>query len=120
MCDDHDSRLRPAHFRSCRPRPRSEIGIDRLLTNVAIHWLTGTAGFSARLHRENAGPPPPCSPPLGVAVFPHDVVLRVRALVDRAYAITRWTEFDRGGHFAALESPDLFAGDVRAFFRDLR
>jgi pimeloyl-ACP methyl ester carboxylesterase len=100
--------------------PRSEIGIDRLLTNVAIYWLTGTAGSSARLHRENAGSPPPCSPPLGVAVFPHEVILPVRSLVERAYTITRWTEFERGGHFAAMESPDLFAGDVRAFFRDLR
>jgi pimeloyl-ACP methyl ester carboxylesterase len=91
-----------------------------VLTNVAIYWLTGTAGSSARLHRENAGPPPACTPPLGVAVFPHEVVLPVRAVVEQAYTVTHWTEFDRGGHFAALEAPDLLAADVRASFANLR
>jgi pimeloyl-ACP methyl ester carboxylesterase len=100
--------------------PRSEIAVDRMLTNVAIYWLTGTAGSSARLHRENAGPPPTCTPPLGVAVFPHEVVLPVRAVVEQAYTVTHWTEFDRGGHFAALEAPDLLAADVRSFFADLQ
>jgi pimeloyl-ACP methyl ester carboxylesterase len=101
--------------------PRSEIGIDRLLTNVMLYWLTGTAGSSARLTRESAfGGPQPCPPPVGVAVFQHDITLAIRAFAERAYTITHWSEFDRGGHFPALEVPELFAGDVRAFFRDLR
>ncbi|WP_433431853.1 epoxide hydrolase family protein [Nonomuraea sp. CA-141351] len=99
--------------------PDSEIGVDRVLTDVAIYWLTGTAGSSARLHRENTSPPPPCVPPLGVAVFPHEVVLPVRSVVEQAYTVAHWTEFERGGHFAALEAPDLFAADVRAFFGNL-
>jgi pimeloyl-ACP methyl ester carboxylesterase len=101
--------------------PRSVIPIDRLLTNVMFYWLTGTAGSSARLTRESAsGPPPVCPAPLAVAVFAHDITLGVRPIVERYYTVTRWTEFDRGGHFAAIEVPDLFAGDVRAFFGDLK
>jgi microsomal epoxide hydrolase len=56
-----------------------------------------------------------------VAVFPRDIFLPIRAWADRDIAtITRWTEFDRGGHFAALEQPGLFTGDIRAFFRPIR
>ncbi|HEY8481123.1 MAG TPA: epoxide hydrolase [Spirillospora sp.] len=101
------------------------IGVDddRLLTTVSLFWFTGTAGSSARLHRENAargGPPAPCRVPLGVAVTAHDLVRPVRSLVERVYDVAHWTEFDRGGHFPAMEIPDLLADDIRAFFRRLR
>jgi pimeloyl-ACP methyl ester carboxylesterase len=100
--------------------PRSEIGIDRILTNVMLYWLTGTAGSSARLTRESVRGVIPCPAPVGVAVFPRDITQPIRAFVEREYTVTHWTEFDRGGHFAAMEVPDLFSGDVRAFFHDLR
>jgi epoxide hydrolase len=58
--------------------------------------------------------------PVGVAVCPHDRVLPVRAIAEWMLPIVRWTEFDRGGHFAALEVPGRFTADVRAFFRALR
>lgn len=59
--------------------------------------------------------------PVGVAVFPRDFVLPVRSLAERAIpTITRWTAFDRGGHFAAMERPQAFVDDVRAFFRSCR
>jgi len=97
--------------------PRSTISVDRILTNVTIYWLTGTAGSAARIYRESASVRPlPCPTPLGVAVFAHDITLGVRALAERTYTIKRWSEFDRGGHFPALEVPDLFVDDVRAFF----
>lgn len=54
-----------------------------------------------------------------MAVFPHEAALPVRALAERTDKIVRWTEFERGGHFAALEQPDLLVSDVRAFFREL-
>jgi microsomal epoxide hydrolase len=58
--------------------------------------------------------------PTGVAVFPEEIAAPVRRLAERSNHIVHWSEFDRGGHFAAMEEPDLLVGDVRAFFRGLR
>ncbi|KUO07246.1 epoxide hydrolase family protein [Streptomyces sp. DSM 15324] len=105
---------------------------DHMLTNITLYWLTNTAASSARFYyevthpakdlRQEADPldvrPEPPTTPWGVAVFPHDV-LPVRALAERGANIVRWTEFDRGGHFAAMEEPELLVGDIRAFFREL-
>jgi epoxide hydrolase len=88
-----------------------------------IYWLTATAGSSARLYFESAtawGPPAPSSTPTGVAVFPKDLFPPVRRFAERTNHIVHWSEFDRGGHFAAMEVPDLLVGDVRAFFRRFR
>ncbi|MBF6357845.1 hypothetical protein IU449_25440 [Nocardia higoensis] len=56
--------------------------------------------------------------PTAAAVFPGD--MSIRAIAERQHRIVRWTEYERGGHFAALEAPDLLVDDVRAFFRTLR
>ena len=56
--------------------------------------------------------------PTGVAVFTTDIA--IRRFADRLNNVVHWSEFDRGGHFAALEAPDLLAADVREFFRTLR
>lgn len=118
--------------------PDEAVDLDLLLTNVMIYWLTGTAGSSGQLYYEitaaqrRANDDPtgemlagyreaPLQVPLGVAVFPHDCVVPVRRLADRDFStITHWSEFDRGGHFPALEEPNLFVGDLRAFFRSLK
>jgi len=50
-----------------------------------------------------------------VAVFPTDVA--VRPFADKVSNVVRWSEFDSGGHFAALEAPDLLTADIREFFR---
>ena len=55
--------------------------------------------------------------PTGVAVFPGDVA--IRRFAERINNVVHWSEFERGGHFAAMEVPDLFIGDVRKFFREL-
>lgn len=55
---------------------------------------------------------------MGVAVFATD--FSIRALIDPANAIAHWSEFDRGGHFPAMEVPGLLTGDIRAFFREHR
>lgn len=96
---------------------------DALLTDVTIFWLTGTAGSAARLYRESVGEawgtrPEPSPVPTGVACFPGDRA--IRGLAERAHTISRWTRYDRGGHFASLQAPDLLVSDVRAFFRTLR
>jgi pimeloyl-ACP methyl ester carboxylesterase len=101
-----------------------EDGVDRdlILTDVSVYWLTGTAGSAARMYYEDARTwgqaPTRSSVPTGVAVFPNDITLR--PLAERDHNVVRWTEFDRGGHFAALEAPDLLIEDIRAFFRQLR
>jgi pimeloyl-ACP methyl ester carboxylesterase len=98
--------------------PRSPIADEKILTNVSLYWLTATAASSARLHHDTPrGTGAQC--PVPVAVFPHDITQSVRPLAERLYDIRHWSEFDRGGHFAAMEAPDLLAGDVRDFFRKL-
>ncbi|MDI6104862.1 epoxide hydrolase [Actinoplanes sp. NEAU-A12] len=101
--------------------PATPVPDDRVVANIGHHWLFGTAGSAARLVKESGldGPPPPCPVPLGVAVLPGDIVQSVRPLAERRDTITHWTEFPRGGHFAALEVPELFTADVTAFFRTL-
>jgi pimeloyl-ACP methyl ester carboxylesterase len=110
--------------------PEDAIDRDRMLTIVTIYWLTATAGSSAQFYYEGAeavqqavsgAAPPPITVPVGVAVFPQDIFVPIRSFADRDIAtIQRWTEFDSGGHFAAMEQPALLAGDIRAFFRPLR
>ena len=56
----------------------------------------------------------------GVAVFPREIAPAIRRFAKQTDNIVHWTEFDRGGHFAAMEVPDLLVGDVRDFFRPLR
>jgi epoxide hydrolase len=103
----------------------SAVDRDQMLTNISVYWLTRTAGSSARLYYEAArsralGPPAPSTVPTGVAVFPEEIAAPVRPLAEQTNNIVHWSEFDRGGHFAAMEEPDLLIGDVREFFRPLR
>ncbi|WP_042448346.1 epoxide hydrolase family protein [Streptacidiphilus jiangxiensis] len=102
--------------------PESAVDRDLLLTNVMLYWLTGTAGSAAHMYYENmhAGTwhSSPATTPTGVAVFAHDVAIRRYA--EYGNNITHWSEYDRGGHFAALEAPDLLVADVRTFFGPLR
>ena len=107
-----------------RELPENAVDRDQLLTNVTVYWLTGTAGSSARLYKETAddlGQAKEASPvPTGVAVFSGEPLLAVRRLAERTYDIVHWSEFDRGGHFPAMEVPDLLVGDLRQFFRRFR
>ncbi|MET8450333.1 epoxide hydrolase family protein [Streptomyces sp. NPDC005209] len=107
--------------------PEEAVDRDRMLTNVMLYWLTGTAGSSARVYYERAhasgraaAPAVPSPTPTAIALFPAEIQLPLRHKAERTENLVRWTEFDRGGHFAAMEEPDLLAGDVRAFFRQLR
>ena len=97
------------------------VPFDDILTNVAIYWLTGTAGSSTRIYRESAADwEPPAAPgvtPTGVAVFPGDST--VRRYAERAHRVVHWSEFPRGGHYAALQEPSLLADDIRTFFAKL-
>jgi epoxide hydrolase len=105
--------------------PEDAVDRDHMLTNVMFYWLTGTAGSSARLYYDAArsgawGPPPPSTVPTGVAVLPKDIGPAIRRFAENGNNIVHWSEFDRGGHFAAMEVPDLLIDDIRAFFRRIR
>ncbi|NUP02223.1 MAG: epoxide hydrolase [Nonomuraea sp.] len=103
--------------------PEDAVDRDRILTDVSVYWFTETAGSSAHTYFERFNDPAMWAPkergtvPTAVAVFPGDY--SVRPLAERLHHVVRWTEFGRGGHFAALEAPDLLIADVRAFFRSL-
>jgi epoxide hydrolase len=94
---------------------------DRMLTNVMLYWLTATGASSAQLYYENmhtSNWPTPSAVPTGVAVFAEDIP--IRRFAEQTNNIVHWSEFERGGHFAAMEAPDLLVGDIRKFFRGLR
>jgi epoxide hydrolase len=101
------------------------IGIPTTELDDLRERLTRTAGSSARLYYEAArsgwsAAPVPSTAPTGVAVFPAEIAPPVRCLAEQSNHIVHWSEFDRGGHFAAMEEPDLLVGDVREFFRLFR
>jgi epoxide hydrolase len=101
--------------------PEDAVDRDRILTDVSIYWFTATAASAAHTYYERFNDPAMWAPrprsevPVAVAVFTTDVT--VRPFAERDHHVVRWTEFSRGGHFAALEAPDLLTADVRDFFR---
>jgi pimeloyl-ACP methyl ester carboxylesterase len=103
--------------------PEDAVARDRLLTDVSIYWFTRTAGSTAHTYYERFNDPSMWAPkergstPTAVAVFTTDIT--VRPFAAKLHNVVRWSEFDRGGHFAALEAPDLLTADVREFFRGL-
>ncbi len=99
---------------------------DELLTNIMIYWVTETISSSARLYYEDGRMAPQLQAgqhidvPAAVAIFPKDLTQPPRELGKRFLRVERWTEMPRGGHFAALEEPELLVDDIRAFFHDLK
>jgi microsomal epoxide hydrolase len=110
----------------CGGNPENAIARDEMLANISFYWFTQTIGASfwpyyARLH---SGWPIPeggtIGVPMGYAEFPQEIVSPPRGLAGRTYTdIRRWTRMPKGGHFAALEQPELLAADVIEFFRAL-
>ena len=95
---------------------------DQLLTNVSLYWFTRTATSAARIYYEmrvsggGAVPRDRIEVPTGVANYPAEVARTPRRWAERRYNITWWKDMPRGGHFAAMEVPELFAADVGGFF----
>jgi epoxide hydrolase len=98
--------------------PDKILSRDWLLTNVMIYWLTGTAGSAAYVgyaqtggwgvEKVNSGVP------TAALVFAHDI--SIRRYIENDHNITRWTDVERGGHFAAMEEPEILVADIREFF----
>ena len=99
---------------------------DELLTIVTIYWVTQTISSSTRMYFENQKhlwtmeKDQKVPTPAGMAMFPQEISKPPREWGERSYDVRRWTEMANGGHFAALEEPQLLAEEVRAFFRDFR
>ena len=99
---------------------------DQLLTNITAYWVTNTIASSVRLYCESQrsrrfGPASEyVDVPTGAAIFPKELYRPPRAWAEAAFNIVQWTEMPRGGHFAAMEEPELLVDDVRSFFRLVR
>jgi pimeloyl-ACP methyl ester carboxylesterase len=98
---------------------------DEMLTNITLYWLTGTIGSSMRMYRSNAAIPAAqlirrVEVPSGFSLFPGDIVRPPREWLERTANVVRVTEPARGGHFAAFEEPELYAQELRDFFRPYR
>ena len=96
-----------------------------MLTNITLYWVTETITSSSRLYYESGNTRPTravgyIEVPTGVAVFPKEISFTPRRWAEASYNIVHWTRMPRGGHFAALEEPELLVDDVRTFFRGLR
>ncbi len=105
----------------CDGHPEHCFTRDQLITNVMLYWVTQTSASSARLYWEtrhsHSGPPPYVEVPTGVARYPKEVLRWPRSWVERQYNVAHWAVMERGGHFAAMEQPELFADDLRQYFR---
>ena len=96
---------------------------DQLLTNIMFYWAPNSVASAANMYyesrRESAGIAK-ITVPVGVAMFPQELARSPREWVEGRLNITQWTDMPRGGHFAAMEQPDLLLEDARSFFRPLR
>jgi pimeloyl-ACP methyl ester carboxylesterase len=100
---------------------------DELLTNITLYWVTETPTSAARYYYEGRHTAPSggsgqqrIEVPTACAMFPKELLYAPRRWLDARYNLRRFTEMPRGGHFAALEQPELLVNDIRAFFAPLR
>ena len=104
----------------CSGHPENIFSKNELLDNIMLYWLTNSAASSARLYWETFSPSATfvdrgrISIPVGVSVFPKEIMAGPRSWSEKHFAdICYWNELDRGGHFAALEQPDLFVSEIK-------
>jgi len=95
---------------------------DTFLTDVTLYWVTDTVGSAMRIYRENRltgeemVPTPRLETPMAYADFPREVAVPPFRWITQTYNVVQKTEMPKGGHFAALEQPDLLLDDMRKFF----
>jgi pimeloyl-ACP methyl ester carboxylesterase len=106
---------------------------DELLTNIMVYWVTNTIRSSFTPYWDEEQPNdgdeqesgsqsnlPKIEVPTGISIFPKDIVPAPREFAERFYNVQHWSDMPKGGHFAALEEPELLADELRTFFRPLR
>ena len=110
----------------CRGDLNAYFGRDTILTNIMLYWVTGAIGSSFWPYYARRHTPWPLSEdrrievPTGYVEFPKEILRPPRSVAEKFYNIQRWSVKQRGGHFAALEQPEVLAEEIRAFFRQLR
>jgi pimeloyl-ACP methyl ester carboxylesterase len=103
----------------CDGEPERAVQRDKILDNVSVYWFSNTATSAARMYWESRRSldMAPLDTPTGVSVFPKDISPLSRRWCERRYRDLRWyNRLEHGGHFASLEQPDAFVGEVRSFF----
>jgi pimeloyl-ACP methyl ester carboxylesterase len=111
-------------------KPTGNLTREHIVDNISLYWLTGTGASAARSYWEDQlaraaaadQPPPPVTVPVGFTTFPGEIWASPRSWAETAYGsdLSYFNEAAKGGHFAAWEEPDVFAGEVRVAFRSLR
>ncbi|QLC26937.1 epoxide hydrolase [Parasphingopyxis algicola] len=104
----------------CDGHPENVFSRDRLLDNVMLYWLNNAGASSGRLYWHSfAGPNlDPVATPTGCSLFPHEIMRASRRWAETRFKkIVYFESVERGGHFAAMERPEAFVGEVRAAFR---
>lgn len=116
-------------FRSwsdCGGDVESVFSMDALLTDISLYWFSGSVNASLHMYKSNRHDPLTFEPgervipALGMAHFPRELPTPPRAWVERVFDVQRWSTLEKGGHFAAMEQPEVLAEEIRAFFRALR
>jgi pimeloyl-ACP methyl ester carboxylesterase len=115
-------------FRSwsdCGGDIESRFSKDELLTNLTIYWVTGTIGTSFLPYSQRDNTPqglgcPKIEVPAGFVTLPADIAPAPKEFAERFYNVQRWTDMPKGGHFGAMEEPELIVEELRSFFRPLR
>lgn len=98
---------------------------DELLANVTLYWITQTIHSSMRIYHENSKKPMvfekgvAVNVPVGFAKFPKELPTPPRSYIEMGFNINHWTTMPAGGHFAAMEQPELLSKDITAFFSKL-
>ena len=103
--------------------PENVLSKDELLDNVMIYWLNNTAASSARLYWESFSTPNlgPITMPVGCSIFPCEIFRCSRRWAEKRFTqLIYWNELERGGHFAAMEQPEVFVRELRECLRPLR
>ena len=107
----------------CNGKLNQSFSMDELITNLMIYWVTNSIGSANAIYYENMHFLPPLeyiSVPTGLALFAGDVMLPPKERVKKYLNVTSLTTIPSGGHFTAMEEPELMAEDIRAFCRTFR
>lgn len=109
-----------------RSEPDEALSKDEMITDIMVHWLTGTVHSAMRFYSESKEHPlhlaagQRIDPPCGIVHLPAEIPMPPRSWAERAFNVVHWSSLPKGGHFAAWEVPELLAADIQDFFRPLR